>query len=140
MGVRVRKVGKLMGVAAWLLFDGALDTIAPLVGLGAAAGIDRGYVNAIDRAMVTVGKVGLLILAIPYDMATKGGIFLDNQFLKYGLATFGDVVSNLARDPGKTLVALTAGYLLVKILVRFSSYFRKRLARRPVATLRELPH
>ncbi len=51
MGVRMRKVGRLMGIAAWLLFDGALDTIAPLVGLGAAADIDRGYVNAIDRAL-----------------------------------------------------------------------------------------
>ncbi len=135
MGVRMRKVGRLIGSGVWLLIDGALDTVAPLVGLGAAAGIDRGYVNAIDRAIVTVGKVGLLILAIPYDMATKGGIFLDNQFLKYGLATFGDVVSNLAREPGKTLVALTSGYLLAKILAKFSSYYRKRLARRPVATL-----
>ncbi len=130
----MRKAGRLMGVGAWLLFDGVLDTIAPLVGLGAAAGIDRGYINAIDRAIVTVGKVGVLILAIPYGMATKGGIFLDNQFLKYELATFGDVVANLARDPGKTLVALTAGYLVVKILVRFSSYFRKRSTRRRVAT------
>ncbi len=87
---------------------------------------------------MTVGKIGLLILAIPYDMATKGGIFLDNQFLQYGLATFGDVFSNLAKDPGKTLVALTSGYLLVKILVKFSSYFRKRLGRRPVAPSRAL--
>ncbi len=139
MTVRMRKVGRLMGVTVWLLIDGALDTVAPLVALGAAAGIDRGYVNAIDRAIVTVGKVGVLILAVPYDMATKGGIFLDNQFLKYGLATFGDVVANLARDPGKTLVALTAGYLLVKILVKFSSFFRKRVARRPVAPSRPRP-
>jgi len=135
----MRKVGRLFVTAVWMIADGVVDTIAPLVGLGAAAGIDGGYVKAMDRAIVTVGKVGLLILAIPYEMATKGGIFLDNQFLKYGVATFGDVVSNLARDPGKTLVALASGYVLAKIVSKLSSFYRRRWTGRSPATLRAAP-
>lgn len=135
----MRKLGKLTVVGVWRLVDGAVDTVAPLVGLGAAAGIDRGYANAVDRAAVTVWKITALILAIPYDMVTKGGIFLDNQFLKYGLATFGDVIANLAREPATTLVALTAGYLLAKIVAKISSYYRHRWMWRPLPTVKAVP-
>lgn len=136
----MRRVPRLIVTGIWMLGDWLLDTVAPLVGLGAAAGIDGGYVNAADRAIVTVEKIGLLILAIPYDIATRGGIFLDNEFLKYGLATFGDVVSNLARDPGKTLLTLAVGYLAAKILAKISSYSRNRLVRRPTVPIRAAPH
>ena len=139
-GDRGRKVGKLMGNAAWRVADAAFDASAPLVGLGAAAGIDAGYVNAMDEAVVAVATVGSQIAEIPYEIFTKGGIFLDNQFLRYGLATFGDVASNMAREPGKTLGALAAGYLMAKGLAKVSSYFRMRWTRRSVATPRVLPH
>ncbi len=134
------KIARVMVAGIWMLADALVDTIAPLVGLGAAAGVDRGYANAVDRAIVTVGKIGFLVVAIPYDIATKGGIFLDNQFLKYALATFGDVVSNLAREPGTTLVALASGYLLAKIIAKLSSHYRKRWVGRPPAVMRAVPH
>ncbi len=122
-----------------MLVDAALDVSAPLVALGAAAGIDRGYANAIDRAFVTVGKVGVQILEIPYQILTKGGIFLDNQFLMYGLATLGDVTSNMARGPGRTLTTLVFAYLVAKGLAKLSSYYRRLWAVRPEAVLRSSP-
>jgi len=128
-GERRRSFGKFLGNAAWRVADGALDVSAPLVGLGAAAGIDRGYANAVARAAETVATVGSQIAAIPYEVFARGGIFLDNEFLKYGLATFGDVASSLAREPGKTLAALAAGYLGAKGLAKASSYLRVRWIR-----------
>ncbi len=128
-GERRRNVGKLIGNAAWRVADAALDASAPLVGLGAAAGIDKGYVNAMHRAAETVVRVGSQIAEIPYEIFARGGILLDNQFLKYGLATFGDVVSSMAREPGKTLAALAAGYLVAKGLAKASSHYRMRWKR-----------
>jgi hypothetical protein len=138
-GARRRKARTLMGNAVWRVVDAALDASAPLVGLGAAAGIDAGYVNAMERAGETVAIVGAQIVEIPYEIFTKGGVFLDNKFLKYGLATLGDVASNLAREPGKTLTALAAGYLAAKALAKVSSYYRIRWRGRSPATLRAVP-
>ena len=124
-----RRIGKLVGNAAWRVVDAALDASAPLVALGAAAGIDRGYVHAMHRAGETVATVGSQIVEIPYEIFASGGIFLDNQFLRYALATFGDVASSMAREPGTTLAALAAGYLVAKGLAKASSYSRMRWMR-----------
>ena len=118
-----------MGNAAWRVVDGALDVCAPLIGLGAAAGIGRGYANAVFSAAETVATVCRQVAEIPYEVFARGGILLDNDFLKYGLAMFGDVASGIAREPGKTLTALTAGYLGAKGLAKTSSYLRGRWMR-----------
>jgi hypothetical protein len=136
---RRQNVSRLAANVVWRLVDAALDTAAPLVGLGAAAGIGSGYLHAVDRAAVTVAKVGSQIIELPYEMFTKGGLFLDNQFLQYGLATFGDVASNLARNPGRTLVALAAGYIVAKGAAKISSHYRLRWMRRPAGTLAVMP-
>jgi hypothetical protein len=128
---RRRDVRRLAANIVWRIADAALDAAAPIVGLGAAAGIGSGYVRALDRAAVTVAQVGSQIIELPYEMLTKGGVFVDNQFLQYGLATFGDIASNLARDPRRTLIALTAGYLIAKGAAKVSSHYRLRWMRRP---------
>lgn len=81
------------------------------------------------RAAETVATVGSQIAEIPYEILASGGIFLDNQFLRYALATFGDVASSMAREPGTTLAALAAGYLVAKGLAKASSYSRMRWMR-----------
>ena len=136
---RRRNVGRLAANIVWRIADAGLDAAAPLLGLGAAAGIDSGYAQALERAAATVAKVGSQIIEFPYEMLTKGGVFLDNQFLQYGLATFGDVASNLARDPQKTLIALIAGYLVAKGAAKVSSHYRLRWMRRPAGTLSVMP-
>lgn len=73
-----------------------------MAGLG-AAGVDQGYAHAGYRAAEIIAKTGAQIAGIPHEVIFHGGVFLDNEFLKYGLGTFGDIASNLARAPGKTL-------------------------------------
>jgi hypothetical protein len=127
---RNRDIATVLANVAWRVLDGALDVSAPLVSLGAAAGIEGGFVSAVGSAAETVGRVGVQIAEIPYEVIVRGGVFLDNEFLKFGLATFGDVASGIARAPGSTLAALATGYLVAKGLGKLSSYFRIRWTRR----------
>ena len=124
-----RSVGILIGNVVWRLADAAFDASAPLVGLGAAAGGDQGYASAFERAVETVAIVGSQVVEIPYEVFAKGGVFLDNEFLKYGLATFGDVASSMARAPVRTLGALAVGYLVAKAIAKTSSHYRMRWVR-----------